>query len=740
MYLRKQFPYFAGIVLAFSGFTAAAQPGPAVMANPGSSAQRGLSAGSPVFPGVKALAARRVPWLASRLVFSTLDKKAGDDRFELSTKAGKVNIAATGANAAAVGLNWYLRYYCHRSMSHMGDNLSPVSPLPVVREPVSGHAGARIRYALNYCTYNYTMSFYTWKDWAHELDWMALNGVNTMLVANGEEAVWQHVLRRMGYTGKEIDAYIPGPAYNAWWLMGNLQGWGGPMPQTQIDGRAALVKKMLARMRMLGIEPVMPAFFGMVPSTLKDKLKAHIIPQGKWGAFTRPDILDPTDTAFDRIAALFYEETGKLYGKDIHYFSGDPFHEGGITDGVDLGAAGVHIQKAMQQHFPGSVWVLQGWQQNPRAEMLAGLDKSRVLVQELFGETTNNWEKRKGYEGTPFIWCMITNYGERPGLFGKLQRYADEPYRAGHGEWADYLRGVGIMPEGIANNPVAYDFMLEVGWHREHIDASAWIKDYVLYRYGQYNEDILRAWQLFLQTIYRSEEGYQEGPPENILCARPALQVKSVSTWGTLRKNYDIAAYLRAVKLFAAAAPFFKGSDTYAIDLINFTRQVLANAADSVLAGVVSACQQKDLAAFDWQTAHFLTLSDQMDSLLNIHASYRLSAYQRAALADGHTPEEKKNNLHNAMMLITYWGGNDPKEDNLHEYAYKEWAGMMRSFYRKRWALYFDYLSRQLRGKPAEETDWFRWERDWEKENEVIIPPPKAGSLIQVTHAILAQF
>ena len=673
------------------------------------------------FSGVKELAVRRVPWLASHLVFSTLEKKEGKDAFELSTKDGMLRIAASGPNAAAVGLSWYLKYYCHRSMSHMGDNLSPVYPLPVVPAAVRIDASAQIRYALNYCTYNYTYSFYTWKDWEHELDWMALNGVNTMLVANGEESVWQNVLRRMGSTQQEIDAYITGPAYNAWWLMGNVQGWGGPMPRTQIENRKVLVQKMIRRMQGLGIEPVMPAFFGMVPSTLKNKLNAHIIPQGNWGAFTRPDILDPTDTAFDRIAGLFYEETRKLYGRDIHYFSGDPFHEGGITDGIDLAKAGENIQKAMQRYFPGAVWVLQGWQQNPRTEMLAGLDRSKVLVQELFGETTNNWEKRKAYEGTPFIWCMITNYGERPGLFGKLQRYADEPYRAGQGEFAPFLEGVGIMPEGIDNNPVAYDLMLEVGWHKERIDAEEWIRNYVLYRYGKYNADLLHAWELFLQTIYSSPEGYQEGPPENILCARPALQIKSVSSWGTLKKNYDIALYLRAVKSFAAAAPDFSGSEPYALDLINFTRQVLANEADTVFAHLVGAYRQKDQARFDGETGHFLALSDTLENLLNRNAFYRLSTYQRQALAAGHTPAEKKNNLHNAMMLITYWGENNPKEDYLHEYAYKEWSGMMDSFYKKRWELYFEYLHRQLNGEPAEEIDWFHWERRWEKDHEKII-------------------
>ena len=680
-----------------------------------------LAEGHP-FSGVEALAARRVPWLAPHLVFKQQDKTNGNDAFEISTKHDTVFISASGPNAAAVGLNWYLKYYCHRSISHMGDNLEPVSPLPVIKTPVRIDASAQIRYALNYCTYNYTMSFYTWQDWEHELDWMALNGVNTMLVANGEEAVWQNVLRKMGYTQDEINAFITGPAFNAWWLMGNIQGWGGPMPQTQIESRKLMVQRMIARMHGLGIEPVMPAFFGMVPSSLKTKIKAHIITQGTWGAFTRPDILDPTDTAFSRIAGLFYDETKKLYGPSIHFFSGDPFHEGGITDGVDLARAGLNIQQAMQQYFPGSVWVLQGWQVNPRKEMLAQVDKSKILVQELFGETTNNWEKRQAYEGTPFIWCMITNYGERPGLFGKLQRYADEPYRARNGEYSKYLKGIGIMPEGINNNPAAFDGMLEVGWHQERVDMAAWIKKYALYRYGKYNEDIAKAWQLLLQTIYSSPEGYQEGPPENILCARPALKIKSVSTWGTLRKNYDTAVFSHAVQLFAKAASQFKKSETYQIDLINFTRQVLANRADRVFAGFVAAYNQHDTVTFNLAKNQFLQLHDSTNDLLNKNAYFRLRTYQQQAVRAGNTPEEKANNLFNAMALISYWGENVKTEDNLHEYAYKEWGGMMISYYKKRWEMYFDYLDKQLKGQPAQAPDFFAWERKWAADNERIDP------------------
>jgi alpha-N-acetylglucosaminidase len=689
------------------------------------------------FDGVTQLAKRRVPWLVNNLVFSKMEAVGEREAFQLRSQNGKIVITAAGANAAAVGLSWYLKYYCHRSMSHMGDNLSPVSPLPVVKEAVTIDAMAQYRFALNYCTYNYTMSFYNWSDWERELDWMALNGVNLMLVANGGEAVWQNVLRRVGYTEKEIADYIPGPAYNAWWLMGNIEGWGGPMPQSQIDSRKVLVQKMLRRMQALGIEPVMPGFYGMVPHDFNTKTNAHVINQGTWGAFTRPAILDPTDTAFNRVAGIFYEETKKLYGKDIRFFSGDPFHEGGITKGVDLGNAGASIQKAMQQYFPGAIWVLQGWQDNPKKELLAKTNRSALLIQELFGENTNNWETRNGYEGTPFIWCCVNNFGERPGLNGKLERYSGEVHRAATGPYKAYMKGVGIMPEGINNNPVSYELVLELGWHKEPVDAGKWVRSYVLSRYGKYNENIVRAWEMLLQTVY-SNPGYQEGPPENILCARPALQIKSVSSWGNLKKGYDTALFVKAVKSFSAAAPAFTNSETYKIDLINFARQVLANRADKVFAVMVTAYNAKDINAFNEAANAFLSLHETTNDLLNTHAFYRLGSYRQQAWRAGNTPAEKKNNLNNAMMLITYWGGNNHQEDNLHEYAYKEWAGLMTSFYQQRWKLFFDQLRNELLGKTTKPVDFFWWEREWVKQQHQVNTDVRPNStLAQVIQKIL---
>ena len=49
------------------------------------------------------------------------------------------------------------------------------------------------------------------------------------------------------------------------------------------------------------------------------------------------------------------------------YYSMDPFHEGGRTKGVNLKEAFYSIYDQMQQHSPGSKWVIQSWLEPPPA-------------------------------------------------------------------------------------------------------------------------------------------------------------------------------------------------------------------------------------------------------------------------------------------------------------------------------------------------------------------------------------
>ena len=94
------------------------------------------------------LAHRVVPWMDGKLILIRIPKERGDDVFDLRTEGGKLVIRASGPPGAAMGLNYYLRYYCYRSISQVGNNLAPLKDLGDHPKPANGDhlkSGRRIR-------------------------------------------------------------------------------------------------------------------------------------------------------------------------------------------------------------------------------------------------------------------------------------------------------------------------------------------------------------------------------------------------------------------------------------------------------------------------------------------------------------------------------------------------------------------------------------------------------------------
>jgi len=660
------------------------------------------------------LAQRIAPWLAPNLELKLIPRDGNHSVFELETANGKLVVRASDGSSAAMGLNWYLKYYCHRSVSHLGNNMAPVAVLPKLPERVRKVSHFQYRYLLNYCTLNYSLSFADWPRWEREIDWMALNGINLALATTGTEAVWQNTLRRFGYNDDEILHFLPGPAYTAWWLMGNLEGWGGPVTQPMIDDRVALQKRILARMRELGIEPVMQGFYGMVPASLSQKFpEAKIIDQGAWGKFRRPTILLSSDPLFARLSSVYYAEMRKLYGP-ARFFGGDLFHEGGETAGLDVASVARGVQSSMRHENPDAVWVLQGWQGNPRKELLDGLLRDHVLVLDL---ESDGWEKRMGFSGSPWVWGIINNFGENTGMFGDLRQIASEPIRARNSPYGRTMVGIGALMEGINNNPVVYDLLFDMAWRDAALDVHQWLREYVKYRYGETTPELEHAWQLLLETVYKASTGQQ-----SIFCARPSLQVKGVTTWGSTRIAYDPALLEEAAREFLAAGNKLGTNDAYQVDAVDIVRQVLDNRGLALYNKLVSEYEAGDAAGLQKTANAFLQLILDQDTLLATRDEFLLGRWLSAAKTMGHTEAERALCEKNARMQITYWGPDDPTTD-ARDYAFKQWSGLLRDFYLPRWEMFVHELEAQA-GNKGPHVDSFEFEKAWTKSrNEYPVAP-----------------
>ena len=682
---------------------------------------------------------------SSSFVFEKLSSDS--DFFELEQAADdRIIIRGNNGVSIARGLNHYLRNYCHKSVSWCGNNLSELPvPLPPVREKVRVTASFPYRYYLNYCTYSYSMAFWDWEQWEKEIDRMALQGINMPLMAvYSQYAVWQNTLRRLNFSEDDIRKFLPGAGYEAWWLMGNLEGFGGPVTPEFIARQTDLQQKMLKRMRELGMKPVFQGFYGMVPNALKEKFPdARIKDQGIWGTYQRPAFLDPTDPLFDKLAAIYYEEQKNLFG-EAQFFGGDPFHEGGTSEGINVKLAAQKILQAMRKVNPQAVWVLQGWQHNPVKELMEGVKPGETIILDLMacerpqwgGVKTSMFHKPEGHWNHQSIWCALPNFGGKTGLHGKMSSYASGPVFAKHHPMGKNISGIGTAPEGIGTIPVVYDMVYDMAWRTDSIHIPQWLDNYTYYRYGTEDNNCNKAWKLLSETIYECHNELG-GPVESYICARPSDTIQHVSTWGNAVMFYDPMKVVKAWDLLYQSRKRFNHSDTYEYDLTDVTRQVLSDYAKYLHERMVLAFQKKDKERFMEYSGKFLNIIKDEDRLLSTRKEFMLGTWLAEAEKAGGTPEEKRRFVTNAKRLITTWTDTD---SDLHDYANKEWSGLLIDFYLPRWEAYVTYKTSLLYGKKLPYPDYSKMEQEWVLTNSTYLSRVNPEGTIAVVEDLYKRY
>lgn len=647
-------------------------------------------------------------------------KKGQSDFFELDQKGDKVVIRGNNYVNIATGLNWYLKYYAGIHLSWNGMTAKLPESLPKVSTPVRKETNLSLRYDFNYCTYSYTMAFWDWKRWEKEIDWMALHGINLPLAVVGQECVWKNMLEKLGYTKEEINKFIAGPAFLAWWAMNNLEGWGGPNPDSWYTQQEALQKKILKRMREYGIEPVFPGYSGMVPHDANKKLGLNVTEPALWNGFTRPAFLLPTDSRFNEIASLYYKELEKLFGK-ANYYSMDPFHELEDAGSVDFDAAGKAVLKAMKDVNPKATWVIQGWTENPRPEMIKNLNNGDILILDLFSECRpmwgipSIWKREKGYEQHDWLFCMIENFGGNVGLHGRMDQLLNNFYLTKNNPLAAHLKGIGLTMEGSENNPVMFELMCELPWRPEKFTKEEWLKDYLFARYGVRDEKITQAWSILADGIYNCPFGNnQQGPHESIFCGRPGLNNFQASSWSKMQNYYDPTSTEAAARLMLEVADKYKGNNNFEYDLVDIVRQSLSDRGRIVYNQSIADFKSFDKKNFTAHSQEFLNILLAQNRLLGTRSEFRVGRWIEQARNLGTTPEEKDLYEWNARVQITTWGNRVCANDGgLRDYAHKEWNGLLKDFYYKRWAAYWQTLQDVLDGKPMVELDYYAMEEPW---------------------------
>jgi len=670
----------------------------------------------------KALVHRIVPDYADQFTIVMIPSDNGKDVFEVESAGGKVVLRGNNPVSMASALNHYLKNFAHCQVSWCGDNLTLPDPLPPVPAKVRVVNSSRYRVYFNYCTLSYTATWWDWKRWEREIDFMAMNGINMPLGVTGIEGVWYHTLLRMGFTDAEAREFLVGPAYQAWQWMQNIERYGGPLPKSWIDSHIVLGRQILDRERELGMTPIQQGFSGAVPRLLKEKRpEAAIKQQPSWFGFIGTMQLDPLDPLFMKMGGIFLEEQERLFGTS-HFYGCDPFHESGPPrpGAAYLQQVGHTIETLLKRHDPQATWCMQSW--SIRKDIATAVPKDRLLVLDLGGR----WKETEAFWGYPFIAGLIQNFGGRTRMCGNLAMLARNPFSEAI-KTAPNCCGMGVFPEAVEQNPVYYDLAFDLIWRNQGVELGQWLRDYTLRRYGAESAAANEAWRILERTVYRPTT-----ISGSVFAARPALDLRASDPNASLTIPYEPVESFKAWQLLLSDADKLKNSAGYQYDVVDLGRQVLADLAQPMHWELADAVLDKDSKAFAKASSQFLELFSDADMLCGTVPTLSHQRWVRSAQEWATTPEEKELYTFNANMLLTHWGGDDIPL--IFDYAWREWSGLIGCYYRGRWKKFHAMLAERMsRGESWSEAglklsynrpvldanpfykDLYAWEMNWNR-------------------------
>ncbi len=654
---------------------------------------------------------------AAKFIFEE-DTKGQEGQFRIAGEGNSILIKACDGVSFLCGLNWYLKHVCKKQITwETRFPLQLPDRLPSLPEEIVMQSPYRYRYYLNYCTYSYTMAFWDWDRWEKELDLMALGGVNLALSLTGQETVIRETLLAMGMTREAVERYLPGCVYYAWFFMGNMDSFGLRMPEQWYQERLELAGKIHRRMLELGITPVLPGFYGIVPESIGEIYPdVKLAKQGKWCGFSRPSYLSDKDPLFSRMAEIYYRKQKELIGDITPFFAAEPFHEGGRREDFQIPEYGAAIYGEMKKYREDAVWVIQGWGENPVLSLFERIDKQSLLILNLLSARIQDSSRiTESFDGIPWIYCPVHNYGGRNSMYGFLRTMAREPLELKKRD--NNLAGIGLAPEALETNPVFYDLFWDMTYRREPVQIKEWLEEYVERRYGGKNESVVEAWRLLEDSVYNSFVP-QPGGAESYLCARPGWGITSVSTWGPKQVNYDTEFVRRAGKLLYGQKDRFEDSDGFVYDLVDVTRQALANESRILYNRMMYWLGQGRKEKFREAVKRFQKLLRIQEQVLQRHPAFSLERYLKMAASWGAHYGMETEFLKEAKTLLTTWG--DERCDVLHDYSAREWSGLTGSFYARRWELFLAEQIRQF-GQTAAE-DGLNLTKDWEDDEKKTKP------------------
>ena len=683
---------------------------------------------------------------ADGVEYTVVEKNDGKDVGEYSVVNGKLRLRASSPVCFA------RTFYSWVKQNHYGmaDFIEHNIEIPATLEDqapsiVTSHF--KHHYILNTATFGYTTAYWGENEWNNFLFWAAVHGYDMPLALKGSNPILERTFKSFGATDGDLSNFFNGPAYETWQRQGELMGWDTNPYRSSFNIKdIQLQHKILDRMNIFKMKPIVPCFAGFIPKALADKNNIPV-EQETWGSF--PDnksyLINPTTKSgfnwFKNITKKYVEEYEKEYGAQQLYLA-DTFEEMKIPGNESQKVNFINktsqslyegIQETAKSNNHESTFVVQGWdfgyqphiwnQERFDAYALLNLENNEKgsiyeknfinnhqmfidLAEDYSRGPWNNaspYNKFNAFRGRSWIYSTASNMGGKVQKTGNLEFYKQGGFEALGSYNRGNLQGYGTGAEGLENNQVVMELIADAGWVQQEMSynsLTSWITNYSINRYmakpfdlTDYLTSRVKFWG-YWADIRRHEPGNLGAYTE--LVSHPWSEFQLFCKWGELRDHWEyrdnqspntLSAYKSFIEK-SRSQIHKKRSKFLEKDLYENEVHLITNKIDSLLRTLYTSGKSMPKAQLETLSNRLLHYFDVADEILANHPLWTMRRYLEQARAWGDTPAEKNYYEQDAKRILTAWG----IDRDIHEYAGRVWGGFLKQWYKPQIKAFLDHL------------------------------------------------
>lgn len=632
---------------------------------------------------------RLAPQVKDRFTYEIIEKTDKRDFYGYKEKDGKIHLYGTDKVCVAKAFGKYVQNCTGKCTAPFCAEKLTITQAVLPDEEFSEYIDQKWRVFGDYTFYSNEAWRWDFEEWEYFLDILAINGINMAVNLVGNEGLCFYTLLKMDYPQSFALEFISGPAFYAWQMSNRFDNYVPDKSFEHIERSLEMGKKIVQRMKDLGITPVLSTFSGLVPM-ITPKLfdSKQVAITDKWAGFAKTYKLRIDSVNFRRFFLKYLELQEEHIGHSDFFLCNQMCASSIGTKKKEI----AHIENSAREldramDFFNENATLVFTSEGYRKEFADRISRCDVLV---FDIDSSMHEKTDFFSGHEFILGNSQHNNSHNSMQGDITEVAENQYIICK-EKCSNCAGTGLFPESLRQNPMFFSLSFDALTENKKINLDNWYKKYELARYGKTDDNSSERLALYLKTCYSSE--HSAVSVGSAICTRPQLNLRHTGLYDRVEPLYNNADLLRIYRSLEALDADTEG---FRYDLVNIAKQLLDNDAFFLHKEIATLYRDRKMEPYKEKTEKFLEIIDDVNEILVTNRFFNASCIIDELKKIASSEDELTYFIINFIASIGLWG---PMIEDNHRYDYGwQLLGNFLPCYQKiRWEKFFEHLSGQFR-------------------------------------------